>query len=373
MRFRLAPDLSAADAERADALADEAPNAHYTQHPAWAGVARGEGPGRPLFLLGEEGARLRVFALVRRRGAAGLGAGLADVFRGPMADSPAALLEGIDALAEALGPRRLLALRVDPYWHGPGGDDVRRGLAERGYAPMAEPPWHVRSLEVTLPDDEQSLLQSFRPATRRQVRKALRMDLAIREDLDDAGLRAFQGLYSRMSREKGAAGRTAAFFKAMRDLFRAWPHRGFFLSSWRGEELLAAISVFRLGRRALYACGASSLDDPTVPKAHRLHFEAMRRASALGCSAYDLGGYSHPQGAGPAGGAAIDRINYFKSGFGGTTVDFVGGHERVLRPVRYRLARSIGRLIPRPRRGREEPDGAGRRLQSDEVPPGNAR
>src|SRR4029450_14011445 len=101
-----------------------------------------------------------------------------------------------------------------------------------------EPPWSARTLEVAIDREPEQLLLTFRKETRYDVRKALKLNLDVREDLDDTGLAEFEELYRRMTVTKGAHTRPAGFFAAIRDYCRAWPQRGFIISSWTGAELL---------------------------------------------------------------------------------------------------------------------------------------
>jgi lipid II:glycine glycyltransferase (peptidoglycan interpeptide bridge formation enzyme) len=337
VRFALRRALDPATAAAVDALVATAPNGHFTQHPGWPdGDDRG---GKIVHLIGEAGGAVKLAAAVRLR-ATPVGLMLADVFRGPTAADAPLLVDGLRALEQLLPRRRLLALRVDPYWRGDGSVELRRALAALGYRAMAAPPWHTRTLTVPLDDDAETLLRRFRPATRRQIYKALRLPLEVREDLDDDGVARLHVLYAAMAARKSASPRSLAYLRATRDLFRAWPQRGFFLSSWRDGELLAAIAVFTLGRRAIYALGASSAVAPELPKAHLLHYLSMLRARARGCTSYDFGGFSDVA-AGTEPRTATQKVNQFKSGFGGTPVELVAGHERVLLPTAYRIARAL--------------------------------
>jgi hypothetical protein len=331
-------------AQAIDALLAEAPNGHFSQHPGWLPVLpRGSGD-RYAMLTGEAGGALAVAGLVRIRRAPLGGGLLVDVFRGPAARSPGALMAALPQL-ESLVPGAM-AVRVDPYWAGPDAELVSRGLGLLGYRPMAEPPAHDRSIEVSLAGDDEALLRRFHTSTRRHVRRALELELTLHDDLDDAGLARFVALYRDLVARKGATPQSPALLRSLRDFCRLHPERGFVLSSWLEGELLGAIFVFTMGRRAVYAYGATTAGDPSIPKSHLLHFTAMQRARARGCTVYDFGGFD--DGAGnEAERAAAEKINFFKQGFGGQPIDFVAGHERILKPVRYHAVRTLHQLMRR--------------------------
>jgi peptidoglycan pentaglycine glycine transferase (the first glycine) len=343
MSYRLEERPSAATLASIDALVASAPNGHYTQHPGWATLPAEDPRARPLLFIGEEAGQVRVAATVVLRRTPMTGHSLVDVFRGPVAASPGALLSALPALEALLRPMKPLALRVDPYWSGDGSDQVRRGLAELGYLPLADPPWHTVSAEVAIDRAPDELLHSFAGETRRQVQKATRLEIEVREDLDDAALAEFIALYQSMSERKGATPHSAGFLKGIRDLWRSWPRRGFFLASWLHGELLGAIAVFTAAERAIYAYGASRAGGPGIPKNHVLQFAAMRRAAERGCRRYDLGGYSAGTGD-PAARTPTQKVNFFKRGFNGRVVEFVGGHQRLVRPASYQLVRALDRL-----------------------------
>lgn len=342
MDYRLESRPDAAAVAAIDQLMATAANAHFTQHPAWAGVPSGDGNGSWVFFHGMEDQRARFCALIRVRRTPVFGYCLADIFRGPAADTPPTLIAGMRALEERLAEMRLLAVRVDPFWSGAGSEEVRGGLAGLGYVPMDDQPWSARTLQINIDRDPEQLLLSFRKETRYDVRKALKLNLDVREDLDDAGLAEFEELYRRMTLTKGAHARPAGFFAALRDYCRAWPQRGFIISSWFGSELLGAIVIFTLGRRAIYGYGASSASHPGIPKTHLLHFMAMQHARRRGCNLYDMGGFGAGIGeGGPQERTPAQKINYFKSGFGGSETDFVTAHEKIIRPAAYRLVRAV--------------------------------
>ena len=342
-RLETRPDTAAVAA--IDLLMATAANAHFTQHPAWAGVPAGDRNASWAFFFGVEAGRARFSALIRLRRTPLLGYCLADIFRGPAADTPESLTAGLRALEKQLASMNLLAVRLDSFWSGPGTEEVRAGLAGLGYHPMEDQPWSARTLEVEIDREPEQLLLSFRKETRYDVRKALKLNLDVREDLDDAGLADFEELYRQMTLTKGAHARPAGFFPALRDYCRAWPQRGFIISSWTGPELLGAIVIFTLGKRAIYGYGASSTNHPGIPKTHLLHFMAMQHARRRGCDLYDMGGFGAGVGdGGPQERTPAQKINYFKSGFGGRQTDFVPAHEKVIRPAAYRLIRALNKV-----------------------------
>lgn len=343
MDLRLATNITPEMARRLDEFLARCPNAHFTMHPGWAELPPDDARGSWHLLTGEVAEELRAAALARVRRVPLLGDSLVDIFRGPAALTAADFLAMVETLPGALKPLRPLALRLDPNWSGPDRPEVAAGLARLGFTEMAERPWSARSLETPIDVEPEAFMATFKGNTRRDVQKALRMDVEARFDLDDAGLDAFHTLYRAMVDRKGAEFKTLEFFRGVRDLFRRWPKRGFFVSSWLGTEMLGAIAVFTVGPRAYYAYGASATTHPEIPKNHLLQYQAMVRARELGSVLYDMGGFSAGVGT-PESRTPAQKINFFKSGFGGREVEVVPGVELVLNPALLGLIRAAERI-----------------------------
>ena len=348
MKYRIESRVDKSAATAIDALVARAQNPHFRQHPGWADVGDYGPRQRFVVFLGEEAGRTRLAALVGIRRMPVCGYSLAEVSRGPMVDSLELMLEGLPVLQEILSPMKLLALRIDPYWSGAGSEEVRQRLTDLGYSAMPDQGQTARRLEIDIDRNPEELLSSFRHQARYNVRKAQHSQIEVREDLDEAGLEMFQHLHRRMALVKGMDLKPAAYFRGIRDYFRAWPQRGFILSSWIAKELLGVVMIFTLGRKAIYGGGGSSLNHPGLPKTHLLHFMAMRRARARGCVVYDIGGVGAGFGDDRAR-TSLQKMNYFKRSFGGQEVDFVSAHEKILRPVSYRTLWYLNRVLARAR------------------------
>jgi len=353
MKYHLEAGIDKRTATDINKLVGSAPNGHYYAHPGWADVLsakpRSNPPSRYQFFFGEDDGRIRVAALVRLRSARVLGYSLTEVVQGPVAESPESLLKSLVALEEMLAPMKLLALRVNPLWSGVGTKEVCHGLAETGYRPMAGQPPTVRKLEIEIDRKPDELLSSFRRSARNNVRQALKLGVEVREDLDDNAVEMFEEMYREKVIVQGAEKTPPGYWQAVRDYCRRWPQRGFFLSSWVGQDLLGGIVVFTTGRKAFYGGGGSRVGGPRIPKTHLLHFTAMQRARDRGYTVYNMGtvegGMGHA-GVGDHGQwTLIQRMNHFKRSFGGGEIDFVSAHELALRPASYRFLSSLHRLV----------------------------
>ena len=214
MKYYLESRVDGRTAAGIDALVATAPNGHYYAHPGWADMPNNYSRSRYQFFIGESAGRIGVAALLRLRSAPVLGYSLAEVLQGPVADSPESLLKSLLVLQEMLAPMKPLALRIDPFWGGPGSTEVRLGLAEAGYTPVAGQCQTVRRLEIEIDREPEQLLLSFGRQARWNVNRALKLGIEVREDLDDDGIELFEEMYRQKVIIQGAHQTAAGHFRA---------------------------------------------------------------------------------------------------------------------------------------------------------------
>lgn len=271
--------------------------------------------------------------------------------RGPLLDpedleAAEAVLRDLEAEARR---RRAAFLRIDPEVveaEGPAAEGPRRLqavpfkdlLRQRGWRPSAESVQFPASLWLDLEADEEGLLQAMHPKTRYNIRLAERKGVSVRP----VGPEAFDLLYDMYAETAARDG----FVIRPRDYYRrAW---GLFYAAGCARPLLAEVEgepvamvvLYRFGPTAWYFYGASRGRHREKMPNHRLQWEAIRWARAVGCRRYDFwGAPAQPREDDPMWG-----VYRFKRGFGGRYVRFIGTWDYVTRPALYRLYRE---LIPR--------------------------
>ena len=96
----------------------------------------------------------------------------------------------------------------------------------------------------------------------------------------------------------------------------------------------AALLPMSLGRRAWYLYGASSERGQGAHAAYLIQWAAMRWARERGCAVYDMwGAPNDPSDKDDP----LAGVYYFKRGFGGRHVRWVGAYDAVLVPPLYGL------------------------------------
>jgi GNAT acetyltransferase-like protein len=345
---RIVEKPAEADAARLVAFVAASPAGHLYQYPL---IDRTEAGARvrPIVGWAERGGVIGASAVVRLRRTGGFGPWSARIDRGPVVLD----LTAVTPLLETLGARLLkegaASIRVNPLRRREDDGGLGETLGALGFTPVPDDDYDV-TLEVDIAHDREALLASFPKGTRYTIRQAIKAGVVADREVGDAEVRALEEIYATMVERKGATPRPPGFFHAIARFLAANPSLGFIQVARYEDQIVASIVVTRYGHRALYTFGASRDADDGIPKSHLLQFEAMVAARSLGCTAYDLGGFS--AGIGEEGSrSAAQSINFFKSRFTKNAIAFMPCRERVLRPVLYRLVEGARRLAGVPPAG----------------------
>ncbi len=346
--IRIVETPTKADAARLVAFVAASPSGHLYQYPL---IDRTEaGPRvRTICAWAERLGTIGASAVVRLRRAGGFGPWSARIDRGPVVEDPSALAPLLETLGTRLRQEGAASIRVNPLRRREADAGLGDALEALGFAPVPDDDYDV-TLEVDIAHDREALLLSFPKGTRHTIRQAIKAGVVADREVGDLEIGALEELYATMVERKGATPRPPGFFHAIAKFLAADPSLGFIHVARLQDQIVAAIVVTRYGHRALYTFGASKDADDGIPKTHLLQFEAMVEARSLGCTVYDLGGFS--AGVGEEGSrTATQSINFFKSRFTKNAVAFMPCRERVLRPVLYRLVEGARRLAGVPPAG----------------------
>ena len=345
---RIAEKPTEADAARLVAYVAASPSGHLYQYPL---IDRTEaGPRvRTICAWAERAGVIGASAFARLRRTAGFGPWSARIDRGPVIEDLTALAPLLETLGARLLEEGAASIRVNPLRRREDDAGLGDALSALGFTPVADDDYDV-TLEVDIAHDREALLLSFPKGTRYTIRQAIKAGVVADRGVGDAEIRALEVLYATMVERKGATPRPPGFFHAIANFLAANPSLGFIQVARHQGQIVASIVVTRYGHRALYTFGASKDVDDGIPKTHLLQFEAMVAARSLGCTVYDLGGFS--AGVGEEGSRnATQSINFFKSRFTKNAVAFMPCRERVLRPVLHRLVQGARRLAGVPPAG----------------------
>jgi len=346
--IHISEKLDAADAGRLVDFVAGSSSGHLYQYPLLDRTQAGSRV-RTIYAWTERGGVIGASAVARLRRTGGFGPWSARIDRGPVVEDLSALAPLLETLGARLLEEGAASIRLNPLRKREDDGGLGHALDALGFTPVPDDDYDV-TLEVNIDFDREALLASLPKGTRYTIRQAMKAGVVADRQVGDAEIRALESIYADMVVRKGATPRPAGFFHAIAGFLAADPSRGFIQVARHQDQIVAAIVVTRYGPRALYTFGASKDADDGIPKTHLLQFEAMVAARSLGCSVYDLGGFS--AGVGEEGARnATQSINFFKSRFTKNAVAFMPCRERVLRPLLHRLVERARRLAGKPPAG----------------------
>lgn len=305
-----------------DRVAAQGPGGHVMQSSAWARIR--EEQGWTAEFLRPAGAH----ALILWRPLPG-GLRFGYCPRGPIA-STAQLPEALRALAaHAKATRGALVLKVDPERTALDAADALRGAGfTRG--PAIQPVVATLLLSLAKTDDE--LLAGMDKDTRWSIRQPEKRGVSIYQGTTDEDLAAFGDLYSVTGKRAGFITRTASYYRTVWGTLIEAGLATLWLADL-DDRPVAGSMAWHCGDREVYMYGATNDAGRKVYAAYGLLWRAISDARLRGATTFDFGGIpADPEDASdPMHGPYL-----FKKGFGGTVARWVGAHDSVPRPLRYR-------------------------------------
>jgi len=225
--------------------------------------------------------------------------------------------EGMQLLKEqaAVLVRQLgaIALRIEPLWQEK--PDYLAGFVR---APADLLP--SETLLIDLRPTQAERLAAMKPKGRYNLRLSWRRGVETEFTSDSQAIPLFYDLFWETVRRQQFFGEPYSFFiNLCQTLFSAkMAEIGF--ARWRGK-VLAAILVVYFGSRATYLYGGRSFEHPEVMAPYALHWAAMQRAKARGCTVYDFYGFTRDPN------HSYAKFSQFKGQFGGVPVTTIGAHD----------------------------------------------
>ena len=217
-------------------------------------------------------------------------------------------------LREVLGGGRIALVRIDPEVEAGGPLDrdgaFVRGLAAAGWQP-APPVQRPDSWLLDLRPGEETLWHGLRKKWRQHVNRARAHGVMIRAAGRD-GLPAFHSLLKGTADRLGFVARPLDTFERTWDELAAENRVGLLFADAPTGEPLAALFLVRCGGRLSEPWGGHAVAAGDLHANYLLKWESIRLASAGGLTEYDMCGLVNP------------GITYFKSGFGGRAIRYVG-------------------------------------------------
>jgi peptidoglycan pentaglycine glycine transferase (the first glycine) len=230
----------------------------------------------------------------------------------------------------------------------PRGQKVIFELERRGWEYSSDQIQFRNTVLIDLTPSEGELLARMKQKTRYNVRLAEKKNVVLRIGTQEDFSMLYR-MYAETSVRDGFVIRDEGYYRTVWEIFMQ-ENAGTFerfgvptcepLIAEVDGESVAAIFIFYFAGRAYYVYGMSrSLHREKMPT-YLLQWEAMKRARAFGCSAYDLWGAPE----------AFDEsdsmwgVYRFKEGLGGKVVRTLGAWDHAPNPLWYKM---YSKIIPR--------------------------
>jgi lipid II:glycine glycyltransferase (peptidoglycan interpeptide bridge formation enzyme) len=265
--------------------------------------------------------------------------------RGPLAAGPvnaAALRVFTEAARAASTGLGIAHLRIDPELEDPDGA-LAATLRELGWRPAPDiQPRSTRIVDLSLTEDE--LLAGLRKKTRQSLRRAQNEEVTVVQAGAERLPEFHRTLAGTMDRV-GLPSRSLGFF---RDLWAAYDAAGqamLLLAQTATGEVVSGTFLVGWGPRLVALYGGTNAQGRELNAKYLINWAGLTHAKAAGYRLYDLWGLPN------------EGITYFKAGWGGRQVDYVGAWDLVVDPLGARIfetavtARAIVNRVRRRIRG----------------------
>ncbi len=300
----------------------EAAAPSFLQATPWSSVKRSTGWRAARIVVDSSTGPVGAQLLVRHPRPLPKGFGYAP--RGPIAAWPldgAVLTAFTEAARKAARGLGIAHLRIDPEVEDPDGS-IAAVLRELGWRPAPEiQPQKTQVIDLT--ESEEELLAALRKKTRQTLRKAEGETQVVEAGPERLGEfhRTLAGTMDRV----GLPFRSEGFFRQLWDAYAPHGQAKLLLAETESGEVTSGTFLVGWGPRIVALYGGTNAEGRKLNSKYLINWEALKRAKAAGYTAYDLWGLPN------------EGITYFKQGWGGRQVDYVGAWDLVVDPLGARI------------------------------------
>lgn len=344
-------EINGTSASEWDSFVCDSPRGHLLQNSRWGKLKSAFGWESSLVTVRRRGV-LTAGALVLFRGLPALGK-FCPIVIGYVPKGPLLDYQDEDALQSLVGGLDQLCRRRRAAWVTIEPDESQSGELDRkllaaGFqrSKHAIQPQSTILLDLT-PGPEECLAR-MSAKTRYNIRLSDRRGIRVVTGAE-ADIRKFYSLAVITGQRDGFSIHSLEYYEEAYRLCRDIDAVQLLMAYFQ-EKLLAGLMVFALGGKSWYLYGASSDEERQRMPNHALQWAALNWAWSKGCHTYDLWGIP-PQaplleGSEPSQLRSLTDdpprgslwgVYRFKRGFGGETIRFIGGYDRVYFPAIFWL------------------------------------
>ena len=241
------------------------------------------------------------------------------VNRGPVAENPECMLEGLSQFTKIAAQRGFTFVDIIPEWTHELDAEITAKMRTDGWNPISK---NRKSLRLDLSHNADQLMAGFRKVTRYEIRRSERLNVAVTSACTKSECEEWLNLYTRMAEAKHFAAEDPNHVRRILEWLGSESGRGALLLAHHQLRLVGGVVIVRSGARCWYVFGAT-VKSEQFSAGHLLQWRALQWAKDHGCSEYDFGGYTEDTKTGPA---------FFKEGFCHNVVTFPAASRYILRP-----------------------------------------
>ncbi|MCL1839538.1 aminoacyltransferase [Candidatus Saccharibacteria bacterium] len=199
-------------------------------------------------------------------------------------------------------------------------------------SPMHLHAQHTVVIDLTRPEDQ--LLADMRRQTRYEVRRASKLNIKVTSSSETAAFKEFYQVQLATAKRQNFIPSSEAFIIAQHEAFQN--QAKIYKAELDGKALAYGLILLQ-APEAIYHEAASTPEGLHLPGAYALQWQVIQDAKSLGLKRYNLFGIAPP-------GQPHHRyagVTTFKTGFGGTEVNYLPAHDLVVDPVKYQITKMI--------------------------------
>lgn len=266
---------------------------------------------------------------------------LAYIPRGPLLDwnNEEVLRTLLEALHLEARRHKAVFLRIEPpLLHSP---ENHLKLRKSGFQISPQNHQPRCSIIMDLDSDLENLFSNLPKKTRKHIRSAERKNIIFRQR-EEGDVKVFYELMQMTSKRSSFEIRSFEFYEQFFNVFLQNKKAELILADYQGETIAAECPVF-FGKHGAALYGASANTYRKIPVSDLITWEGIKWAKEQGCQSYDLYGIPDEIGELIAAGKPIPTdkkgglwgVFYFKKGFSGEIVYYVGGYDYVYSKPSY--------------------------------------
>ena len=236
-----------------------------------------------------------------------------------------------------------LVLKIEPRYQQDGaGGDLKEFLRSHRFGPVTHSQQPQDTFILDLSKNEDELMADMRQTTRRYIRQAQRAGLVAEkvdanEQIDD-----FYQMLQKVDARKKFGIHTKEYYQTVAEAFGGQAH--LFIVR-RERELLGAYFLVHLGDKSWELYGGVTDEGQQCKANYLLKWKSILEMQAIGVKVYDQWGVAPVLASGEVDRAhPLAGVTYFKEGFGGQRVQWLGGWDFASKPWLYKLAQLSGKL-----------------------------